>query len=368
MTEQLSLHRLLEQHKWKEALNAIEEKRVDLTEKSDGLCFSTLESALNFNAPYFLVLTIITVDPEQVKERNILSRNLPIHTACRLLDDSVNPKKLVIRNNSERHRIIQLLMNLHKEALWELSDEESYPIHTLMEYRPPASLVVEMLDCYEQVSDKNILTTKDIEEQTPLHIALQEHVPTDTIIALLRNDKGKQAMNIQGPKNYLPLHIAVFSGCTKLVLEKLLQKGATKYILDATNDNNMSALALAFGADSEHRWMSGFTWSESTGSRLPDGSLMNGVILGPPSDLLTQRELVQTMMDALRISYRDFGKASEGRNAHVMSTKLLAARLPSIMKTVKHCKRRIGMNASEDFIMVLKDFERLGQTAKDYLT
>lgn len=368
MTEQQSLQLLIEQHKWNEVLSAVKEKRVDLTEKSDGLCFSALETALNFNAPYSIVLAIITVDPEQVQERNILSNNLPIHAACRLLDDSVNPKKLAIRNNSERHRIIQLLMNRHKEALWEISDEESYPIHTLMEYRPPSSLVIEMLDCYEQVSDKNILTTKDVEEQTPLHIALQEHAPTDSIMALLRNDKGKQAMNIQGPKNYLPLHIAVFSGCNREVVEKLLQNEATKYILDTSNDNNMSALALAFGTDSEYRWMSGFTWSEPTDCCLPDGSLMNGVILGPPSDLLTQREIVHTMMDALRISYREFGKASEGRKAHVMSTKLLAARLPSIMKTVKQCKRRIGMNASEDFVKILKDFKCLGQTAKDYLT
>lgn len=360
MAEKSSLQNLICEKKWEEAKDAIERQLVDLTEKrGEEECNSVLHTALAVNAPYVVINAIVTAAPEQVKETNKLN-NLPIHFACVFK----NEKWMSLAITDDRARIIELLMARHKEGLWKRSDEDkdySYPIHCLMEYLPPAQLLKAMLDCYEQVEapspGKSIFTTKDCQQQTPLHVALQEHAPDDTILALLQNDKGKEALNVRGHLGYLPLHIAVFSGCTYKVFDELLRhESACGHITNKKNDCKMSPLALAFGADSEDRWTRDFTWSKS-GLLSPDG-----VIIGTPRDLSSQRDLVMKMLNVLTKSLNGFQKSVDRGK----TLKALAPTLGPLMKIVNNCKKNIGKdNISIDFQHVVAALESMRRVASD---
>jgi len=67
----------------------------------------------------------------------------------------------------------------------------TFALHYLLQYQPPEHLLLGMLACYQQVfptSIKKILCTIDSKGHTPIHIALQNHAPTESIEALLRNE------------------------------------------------------------------------------------------------------------------------------------------------------------------------------------
>ena len=341
-------------------MRAITSSPQGLDEVDEVFGYSVLVKALNINAPFRVVQAMVWADVDLVKQRHgILDdklHNLPIHVACNLVD-ATNGNKLSLSRFPERQDCIQLIMNTYKEGLWQTSDEDTFALHYLLQYKPPAYLVLDMLACYQQVfptSIKNILCTIDSKGQTPIHIALQNHAPTETIEALLRNEyRGKDVLRMGDGNKYFPLHMAVFNGCTAPVLDMLLTRVGDMY--NYNNGNKMSALELAFARDSEPRWMKGFTWADE-GLR-EDGTDRNGVIRGPPRNLLSQRELVMKMIKAMKDN-NDSNSKAEITGPSSTSIKLTTAKLQKIVRTVKTCKRNVGSKASGDFKAVLKYLER----------
>ena len=148
-----------------------------------------------------------------------------------------------------------------------------------------------------------------------------------------------------GPKNYKPIHMAAFNGCSKDTLALLLKQSASaigQTLLHSKNDRKLNALAIPFLSEKKDEWMGRDD---------------------PPSGFLSAREMFHQMADALPGHFAKFGKAplhpgsnhdddDDDDDQHPVPpgiSKLVKDCLTNVRKEARKLKKELGIHASRDF-------------------
>ena len=140
-------------------------------------------------------------------------------------------------------------------------DEDVEILHCMLNQKAELDVITPMVE--ERAKESNMsmddawiamLSAPDEFGQLALHVAIQEHAPSDVIVKLIEKYPGAVTVKRDADK-LTPLHIAAYRGCTLPVLTALLKEAAGSILVQTKGaDDRNTPLHLVFHPDTKSLW------------------------------------------------------------------------------------------------------------------